>query len=173
MSDLIDRIPGNESAIAALKLVSQTTAELKARQRITGRSGQLGYAVQSPAAWDITDALPVPPGSSYFVANYAVVFTRTGEQDFPIALISTDMRINGTADTNRLVVIPSSGLYTYNDGTCDVIVQTFELPDPAYFESKTQSAWGISIAYSGNVTVRIKARGQATSPGSFAVTRLP
>lgn len=171
MSELIDRIPGQESALAQLREVVETTEQIKARQRITGRSGQLGYAVASAATWDYTETFPTTSGGGYVGAGYRITFTSDGTQDYPIVVPSVDIRVNGTDEANRLKIIPSSGLYQYSDGSGEVLMQIYERPYEGLFGSKNQSAWDYVFLYRGSVTIRIKPRGQASSKGTFSVAR--
>ena len=171
MSDLINRIPGNESAMASLATISRNTNQTKARQRITGRAGQLGYAIQSVNAWDLTETFPTTSGVAFSNASYRVTYTSDGTQRFPIVIPATDIRINGTGDANKPSIIPNSGLYSYADGSGEVQIQTFEMPDQAYFASETQLAWSFDLLYRGSVTIRFKARGNATSNGTFSIVR--
>lgn len=171
MSELIDRVPGTKSALAAIRNSAQTTAEFKARQRLTGRSGQLAYAIDSHLDWDYVETFPATVGPGFFSATYSLIYTSDGAQSFPIVIPSTDLRVNGESEANRLTVTPSSGWYEYVDGSGEVLVQIFELPDPAYFESSTQSAWSIDVLYRGSVTLRFKTRAYATSDGTLSIVR--
>lgn len=171
MSELIDRIPGVQSTIATMRGVIDTTNQIKARQRITGRSGQLAYAVSSSADWDLMLTFPAAPPPAYLSATFTIVFTGDGSQKFPIAVPITDMRVNGTADANKLSYPPGVAQLEYHSGSNDVLAQTFERPAPDYFDSELQQAWTIDILYRGNITVYIKVRAQATSDGTITVTR--
>jgi hypothetical protein len=173
MSELIDRIPGVESMISKLRGVVNTSQQIKARQRLTGRSGQLAYTAQSSNEWDLTEALTPPTPPAFSEARYRIVFTGDGTQLHPIVFPLTDIRINGTGDGNRLQPVASSGLYAYQDGSGEVLGQAFidEL-NPDYFGSDYQLAWEFYFQYAGSVTVRIKARAQASCQGSFTITRI-
>lgn len=171
MSELIDRIPGVESTLAKLRGVVNTNQQIKAAQRFTGRSGQLGYAVESDLDWDLVETFPYTPPPGYLSASFAITFTGDGTQKWPIVVLSTDVRVNGTANSNRLAVTPSSGFYEYADASGDVLFQAFERHDPAYFDNPNVSRWTIDILYRGTVKIYFKARGQATSDGTFSVVR--
>lgn len=176
MSELIDRIPGRESALAGIRNVVDTTLQFKARQRLTGRSGQLGYAVASAADWDYEGSVPFNT-SSYESAKFHIIFTSDGTQRFPIVIPRLDVRINGTATSNRIRFVYADSQYKYEDSTVNMQVFAYGTPVPAYFASETQSAWLLELFYigktgSGNLPVRIKARAQASSGGTFSVVRV-
>lgn len=171
MSELIDRIPGRESLVGNLRGVVETTAQFKSRQLITGRSGQLGYAISSGQEWDLTETMSAP-GPGYLSRTYRVTYTSDGSQKFPIVTPATDLRFNGVAEHNKPTSSHDGSLWTYEDGSCDVIINGYELPNQAFFDSESQQAWEFVIMYVGTVTLRIKAQGQASCDGTFAVTRV-
>ena len=173
MSQFIERIPGQESMMGKLRAVVETTAQLKARQRLTGRSGQLAYTAENPMMWDYENTLAVPTPPAYNQARFRVTFTGDGSQKNPIAIPLTDVRINGVEDVNKMKVVNSSGLYAYSDGSCDVIGEsTIDKPVQSLLGDELQLGWEFYFQYRGTVTLRIKARAQASCPGNFAVTRV-
>lgn len=173
MSELINRIPGQESMMGKLRAVVETTAQLKARQRLTGRGGQLAYMAETDNQWDYQQTLTVPTPPAYAEARFRVTFTADESQRFPIAIPLTDVRINGTGDSNKLKVVPSSGLYSYTDGSGEVLGEAnIDKPVQSLLDSEKQLAWEFYFQYRGTVTLRIKARAQASCPGTFAVTRV-
>lgn len=170
MSELIDRIPGEQSVVASLRGVVEDSLQFKAAQRFSGRSGQLGYLVESDDDWDLILPLySAPP--AYTAATLELRYVSDGTQDYPIVVPVTDIRVNGTGEANRMQVVPSSGLFTYSDGSGDVIVQTWEYADPNYFGHKSEARWKIDFLFRGNVTLRIKTRARATSDGTMSVVR--
>ncbi|TFD14176.1 hypothetical protein E3T26_08615 [Cryobacterium sp. TMT1-21] len=176
MSELINRIPGNKSAMAALKLITQTTAELKARQRITGRSGQLGYTVSSANDWDYI-GLVTYTNSTYNLGVFRITFTGDGTQRFPIAVPQFDIRINGTGQSSRMIFNADSGKYEYNDAAVEVQAFQYGRPVEDLFENELQSAWSVELFFigktgSGNFALNIKSRAQSTCKGVFSIVRL-
>lgn len=171
MSELIDRIPGRESATAALRSLRTATEQMKSRQRITGRSGQLGYKVESGSDWDIviTPAAPAPPAYAGIV--FKVTYKGDGTQKFPLAAITTDIRFNGTGESNKPSATPGN-IYTYSDANCDVIMGDFEFQEPSSFDSEFNYVWTFAMNYRGNVTIRMKPRIFASSPGTITVERV-
>lgn len=173
MSELIDRIPGVQSTLATLRGVVETTQQIKAAQKFTGRSGQLAYTVSSSNTWDRVEVFPytAPPG--YLTAGFSIRYTSDGSQPYPIVIPSTDVRVNGTGVGNRPTLQAGGSFYTYADGAGDILIQNlnFEQPDQAFFGSTTESRWNIDVLYRGNVTLYIKARGQASCDGTWSVVR--
>ena len=171
MSELLDRIPGNNSALRSVRTVANQIAQFKSRQRMTAKGGQLAYPVASDDEWDYIETFPTTPANTYYPAEFLVRFTGDGSQKFPIVIPQTDVRVNGTGESNKLAMGPS-GQFIYNSGG-NVVQATFiDMPEPSYFESETQNAWLVVLYYTGSVTLRIKARGQSSSPGDFEIVRL-
>lgn len=167
---MIERIPGVQSVISSLRRVVADSLQIKAAQRFSGRSGQLGYLVESDEVWDLVLPLySAPPG--YTAATLELRYVSDGSQEYPIVVPVTDIRVNGTGEANRMQVVPSSGLFTYSDGSGDVIVQTYEYDDPNYFGHASEARWKIDFLFRGNVTLRVKARARATSDGTMTVVR--
>lgn len=176
MSDVMDRLVGRPSTMAAVRLIRDTTLQRKAAQRLSGRSGQLGYAVSSQSAWDY-DAPIAYSGTTFELGVFRVLYTGDGTQKFPIAVPQFDVRINGTGEGNRMRLDPSTGDYKYEDAAVEVMALEYGEPDVATFESETESAWLIRLFYigkvgNGNFQLRIKPRAQATCDGTFTVTRV-
>jgi len=176
VSELIDRIPGQESVVAKLRGIVDTTLQLKARQRTTGRGGQLGYAIDSANAWDF-DGSVAYTNSTYQIAEFHIIFTGDGTQKYPIAVPQFDVRINGTDASNRMVFRSDTTQYEYQDAAVEVMAFEYGEPVNAYFASETQSAWSLKLFFigktgSGNFALRIKPRAQASCGGVFTVVRV-
>lgn len=176
MSELIDRIPGRESLVAKLRGVVELTAQLKARQRLSGRSGQLGYAINSSDAWDYSGSVAFT-NATYNSAQFRIVFTGDGTQPFPIAVPQFDVRINGTGSGNKMVFDPSLGTYVYEDSSVQMDAFDYGKPISSYFASEDQSGWLLTLFHigktgTGNFQVRIKARAQASCGGAFSIVRI-
>lgn len=176
MSELIDRIPGQESMMAKLRGVVDTTTQIKARQRLTGRSGQLGYAVSSAADWDLDTSVPYST-SSFQTAEWHIVYTGDGTQPFPIAIPQFDVRINGTSDGNKMVFNPATSQYGYQDAAVEVYALDYGKPVVSYLKDSVQTAWTVRLFYlgkvsAGNFALKMKARAQASSNGTFSVVRI-
>lgn len=176
MSELIDRIPGQESMMSKLRAVVDTTTQIKARQRLTGRSGQLGYAVGSASDWDLDTSVPYSI-SSFQTAEWHVIFTGDGTQIYPIAIPQFDVRINGASDGNKMVFNPATSQYGYQDAAVEVYALDYGKPVVSYLKDSVQTAWTVRLFYLGKVTagsfaLRVKARAQASSNGSFSVVRI-
>lgn len=168
MNSSLDRLPEG-TLTRAIRSIGETEAEFKSRQRTTGRSGQLGYAVESALDWDYEITLP-PTLSAQYV-ELILTFTGDGSQKFPIVIPASDIRVNGTGDANKLTLSPN-GQWIYSNGGNVVLMYALDQPDPAYFESETQLAWLIGFEYLGSITFRLKARGQASTDGTWSVVRI-
>lgn len=153
-------------------MLDATASELKATQRITGRSGQLGYRVESNNAWDLTLALPYVEGPALSAATFKVTYTSNGKQKFPIVVPLIDLRFNGTGEGNKLTGAPGGDFFTYEDANGYVLMGWMDRPDHTLFESETQLAWTFNVLYRGNITLRVKPRAQATCDGTLTVARI-
>lgn len=161
--------------IGKLRGVVETTAQIKARQRLTGRSGQLGYSIDSGARWDYEGSVAVS-STSFDDAEFIVTYTSNGTQPYPIVIPTFDVRINGEFDANRMAVDANSGYYEYQDSSVEVQSFDFGKPLQSLYRSETQSAWLVSLFFigtsSGSMTVRIKPRAQSSCDGTFSVVRV-
>lgn len=175
MSDLIARIPGVPSVTARVRQMTEITKQFKATQKLSGASGQLGYAIDSGNVWDAE--IPLPYNSASFQSrSIEVLFEGDGTQDFPIALPQFDVRLNGESMANRMTFDPQQGWYVYQDAAVDVFAVRFGRIDDAYAEDPTKTVWQIwmsvlGVTGSGTMTFRVKVRGRASCPGVLTVTR--
>ena len=176
MSELIDRIPGSESVRARIRGITDTTLQLKARQRLSGRSGQLGYVIGGAPGWDYEASIPVTSGS-YDIAEFRITVTGDGTQKFPIVIPELDVRINGTGEANRMVFSPGNHGYAFDSATLSVTAIDYGAPVDDLYEDELKSAWTLRIMYMGvgvssAMALRIKLRAQASCGGSVAVVRV-
>ena len=171
MTSVIDRLPGQSAVLASVKGLVTEADQINAPQRVSGRSGQLGYAVESPVEWDITAVLGTS-STSYGYATFSVRFVGDGTQKFPIAIISTDIRVNGVSAANTLQYDTSLRMYRYVDDSGEVTMLNLEIIDVDYIENQNEMRWTLAMSFSGPTTVRMKARAQATSPGTISIVRI-
>ena len=162
--------------MAKIRSVVNTTAQIKARQRITGRSGQLGYAIDSGSAWDYTTNVAYN-SSTYQTAKFQVTFTSDGTQRYPIVVPQFDVRINGTAAGNRMTFDPSIGRYKYQDAVVSMQAFDYGRPIDSFYDNAAQSAWYVTLFHigmsgSGTFSLNIKVRAQGSCNGSFSIVRL-
>lgn len=160
----------------ALKHAGKTQVEVKARQRTSGRSGQLNYLVENSVDFDLVDALP--PLSSPHIDGFKYELTFTSESSWPIVSPVYEMYVNGTAESNRVKpdnmgtprwqASPGSNNQLWLDafGGNDLAVDTSTL------EEEKRLRWIMEGYYSGTLTVRLKIFLYASSPGTLIVRRV-
>lgn len=171
MSELIRRIPGEQSLVGAIRGVADTSRQFNSRQRISGRGGQLGYVIESDDEWDLVETFPTTPAFTALPAEYRLTFTGDGSQKYPIVQPATDIRVNGTGEANKLS-LNFNGRYWYVDGSNIVQEYYIDEPDAADFESENKLSWLIALEYSGSITLRMKARGRGSSNGTWSIERI-
>lgn len=176
MSDLIDRIPGNESALARIREVSEQSLQLKARQRASGRSGQLGYTIDSGKEWDSEVTLPYT-NETYRVAEFTLSVTGDKSQRFPIVIPKLDVRVNGVADGNKMKFVAGNHGYVYDDSNVSVTAVDYASPDDSGFGDEFKNSWKLRLMYIGvrgvgNASLKLKLRAQSSSPGAVSVVRV-
>lgn len=154
-----------------LRETAQLAHELKARQRLSGASGQLGYAVASTNNWDLTGSLPTSSPPNFNYAEFEVTFTGDGSQEFPVAIPSTDIRINGTALSNQLRYDPAVGWVSWSSGSNIVRAEVYDQADVTLLQDPTRLRWKLGLYYSGTIAYYLKTRAHASCPGSISVVR--
>jgi hypothetical protein len=164
-----DALPQNR-LVAILRDVEQIEDQFKARQRVSGASGQLGYLVQSANAWDITQTVTDPVAA---VASFEITYTANGTQKFPIVMPTVDLRVNGTGNANRLSYLYGSGFngaLGYISGPNSLLMGELTRRH-AYLADPLVSKWAFNFVFSGTITYYLKALIQASSDGVVTVVR--
>ena len=175
MSELIDRLPGNESFVASLRSIQRGTSQLKSRQRFSGKSGQLGYTIDSGNEWDLVVSIPYS-SINFLNATFLIEVEGDGSQEFPIMIPSLDTRINGTGDASRMRFNAGNHGYDYNEYNLSVSGVDYCVPAEEFFGDPLKNCWRLRIMYfgiynDGTMTLRLKFRAQGSCPGTIRITR--
>lgn len=153
-----------------LKQAVRNQQQLKARQRQSNVSGQLGYQVETSATWDSTDTLATVVAPALAPLEFDITFTGDGSQRFPIAIPSTDVRIDGTADANKIT--PGLLGLQYSSGLDLAVFDLFDYYDVTLLEDPFVYRWKVRGQYRGTPIYYLKARVRASCPGTLSVTRV-
>lgn len=177
MSEVISQLP-EHGAVETIREAERATAELKSAKRMSGLSGQLSYLIQTAAVWDKTEAISAPSGStdSSTPLEFDIVATGDGSQDYPEIQLYLDIRINGTATANKLVVL--NGTYSSNvrvagelgfsSGATLYYANSY---DGSHTMTGKVHSWHVKFQFKGSMTYYLKAVCRASCPGTVVVTR--
>ena len=111
-----------------------------------------------------------PPASS--ISGIAARHARTALRKFTRheeSQSSSDIRINGTTESDKLVFDQDTGGY-YRDGGMADNIDKMEVDD---LENPYQLSWttGLLCRYNETITFYVKARVRSSSPGTLSVVR--
>ncbi|WP_437770607.1 hypothetical protein [Arthrobacter sp. KNU40] len=171
MGDLISLLP-ERGLETALRQVQQKNSEFKAAQRISGASGQLNYEISSTNTWDRTETVTAAVTTQM---TLVVTMPCDGTQDWPEALLSLDIRANGTADANKFTYL--NGMYAgttyagalgWSDGTNRI---THGNMTRAYNPNTKTFTWTMDFFYKGTITYYAKATIRSSCGGNMTLMR--
>lgn len=170
MSDALSRLPGRavETALRTMAVVAQ---EIKAPQRKSGLSGIRGYPVVSANTWDASGSMGASGiGASY---KFLVTLTGNGDQEWPVAVPSVDVFLNGTAESNRVPAdVLAGGRILLVDANTTIDFDNFGTIDPEALDTENVLRWIISGWIYGSLTYYLKARINSSCPGTVTITRV-
>ncbi|MFC8008929.1 hypothetical protein [Streptomyces cinereoruber] len=170
MSEEINQLPCNVLT-DRIRTARRLTNELKSRQRLSSIGGQLNYLVETEDEWDVNQTFPTTPPFTYEQKTLQLTHTGDGKQSFPITMPFIDIRINGTADANRIDYLFTggfSGELGYVNGSNIVLVSNI-IRSVAHIENELVDRWTMLLTYQGSITCRAKAQVMASCDGSVAL----
>lgn len=147
-----------------LQEAARNELELKARQRTSGKSGQLSYEVKTGSTWDSTGSV-----SGWFITRTATV-TLTSESDWPIAIPVFDWFFNGTGQSNRPSVGENGGFgYRIGGSTVVDVQNTRVVTDELTSIRKMQWRQEIMFVSDAAISFYLKVRLRSSSKGTLQV----
>lgn len=169
-----DVLPENQ-LVRSLRQAGRLGQELKARQRLSSVGGQLNYLVETDDTWDLIEAVTYNPMNPFI--QLRITYTGDGTQKFPAVQPYIDLRINGTADSNKVRYLnepPFSGALGWVDEgvTTGATLAGGLRPDPAYFEDEDVQRWTLLIQTYGDITCYAKVQAMASCDGTVEIERL-
>lgn len=173
MSDLVKNLPV-KTFEESIRRAAQLTEQIKSRQRLSSIGGQLNYLAQTASTWDVDETFPTTPPLTYVQATLQLTFTGSGEQSFPMALPFIDIRVNGTADANRVDYLFTggfSGQLGYVNGSNILFVHDIKR-DVSYMTDPLVQRWTMLLEYQGSITLKAKGQVMASSGGTVQLVRL-
>ncbi|MGW6120432.1 hypothetical protein ACWFRF_15425 [Nocardia sp. NPDC055165] len=173
MSGLVSNLPAQQ-LVTGLREAERLANEIKSRQRISSIGGQLSYLIQNAATWDVNETFTTTPPFTYQQKTLQLTYTADGSQSFPVALPYLDLRINGTADANRVDYLFGGGFagdLGYHSGSDILLVGGIKVA-LSYLADEQIQRWTILLTYQGSITIRAKAQVVASSGGSVELVRL-
>ncbi|MFB6518572.1 hypothetical protein [Streptomyces sp. NPDC056401] len=173
MSELIKSLPRN-SFEEAIRQAERITHEIKSRQRLSNIGGQLGYLAQTANTWDVEETFATTPPFTYVQKTLQLTYTADGKQSFPMTLPFIDIRVNGTADVNRVDYLFTggfSGELGYVNGSNILFVADIKR-DVSVMTDPLVQRWTMLLTYQGSITLRAKGQVMASSDGTVELVRL-
>lgn len=156
-----------------IKAAGNTAREFKSAQMTSGAGGLLSYKLENDVEWDRIETLPyVDPNMGNGIVELTITYVGDGTQLYPFAFTTTDLRVNGTADANKVRFDTDMLSWTYGAYPSSNIQATiFDEPDISSFTSDYQLKWKIYFFYAGTITYYVKLRARGTSPGTISIAR--
>lgn len=170
MNNALDRLP-TRVLPSQIRELAQDARELKSRQRSSGASGQASYPVANPSDWDRNERLPVTPVNEFRPLQFRITFVGDGTQSWPMVVPLFDIFFNGVSEANRAKP-DAAGRRLWSSGNNKADVVDAALLDTTLLREKYKMRWVVNVYYTGNITYWLKARGQASSRGTFLVERV-
>lgn len=161
----LDISPENQIA-TLLKQVEDDLIQIKTKQRYSGRSGLIGYFVQTNNTWDITGS------ASNNYREFEIIFTASGKQPFPVESVQLDIRFGGTGESNKPYELPD-GFWGWDGGGGNFASIYDRNPqfDKTYNGSETQYRWTFGFNIFGTLPYYIKVYAAGTSDGTIVINQ--
>ena len=156
-----------------IRRISNNADEFKSRQRSSGASGQRGYSIESDQDWDLTQELPTTAAYDFQPVELIVTFTGEASRPFPIFMPATDIRFNGTAESNKPTRRANGDYFWPTTSATDMTqMDQWDEPVTTLLGDQFVLEYRVNFYYTGTITYYVKARGQASSNGVLTVTRV-
>lgn len=137
--------------------------ELRNQQRLSGRSGVIGYTIQNDVVFDLEETVTDTD------VTLKLTFTGDGSQLFPVANPSLDIFLGGTGEDQRM-----DQVFQRVEAGDDfaLLISRFLVEDKTMLQDETRLAWTVSFQVVGTMTYYAKGYAVGTSPGTVTVERL-
>lgn len=165
----LDLLPENSLA-TLLNDLETTIQDFKKKQRYSGVSGLRGYFVETGNIWDISSTASNSGGDPGY-REFAILFTASGKQSFPIENVQLDIRFGGTDEANKPQELPN-GFWGYDDGVN--FASMFDRNpqfDKSYSSSELAYRWTFGFNVSGTLPYYIKVYAAGSSDGTISVSQ--
>ncbi len=155
-----DNLQENKATQMVKQLITDVTA-FKSTERISGRSGLLGYSTQSGSTWDLTGTVGSDSDSTKRVTLFNAVFTGDGSQVVTMANVTLLIYVDGTDTAHQLT--PQTPTWTDGTHTASIQYQSLDVFRNVYTQP-------VQLTTTKSITYYFKALATASCPGTISVS---